>query len=146
MSDKKILALEYVSRHPIQAARLSDSTDSPVVAVDKYRIMQVISNLLSNAAKFSSPGDTVNISVADQVETARVEVSDTGPGIPEDFRERIFDRFSQVDSSDKRAVNGTGLGLNISKAIIERHGGTIDFEAVLGEGTTFFFELAKADR
>ena len=112
-----------------------------IVKADRDRIMQVLSNLLSNAAKFSSEGATVTVSVKRRNGIACVEVSDTGPGIPEDFRARIFDRFSQADAADDSAVQGTGLGLSISKAIIEQHDGKIDFDSRLGEGTTFFFEL-----
>jgi CheY-like chemotaxis protein len=73
----------------------------------------------------------------------RVEVRDRGPGIPEEFRKRIFQKFSQADSSDTRQKGGTGLGLNISRAIIERLGGSIGFDTRTGEGTTFYFELPE---
>jgi CheY-like chemotaxis protein len=73
----------------------------------------------------------------------RVEVSDRGPGIPEEFHKRIFQKFSQADSSDTRQKGGTGLGLNISRAIIERLGGSIGFDTEPGVGTTFFFELPQ---
>ena len=120
---------------------LDNIEKTTIVPADRERIIQVILNLLSNAAKFSPTGAEVNISVKATGECTRVEVSDTGCGIPENFSERIFDRFSQVDSSDKRTFQGTGLGLSISKAIIDRHGGIIEFEARIGGGTTFFFEL-----
>ncbi|MBT3989293.1 MAG: PAS domain S-box protein [Rhodospirillaceae bacterium] len=123
---------------------LSTSPDSTFIRADRNRVIQVISNLLSNAAKFSPAGSSVDIAVYDKAGTVRFEVSDTGPGIPEKYREKIFDRFSQIDSSDKRSVPGTGLGLNISKAIIERHNGSIDFVPRNGGGTTFFFDLPIA--
>ena len=66
---------------------------------------------------------------------------DRGPGVPEEFRERLFERFTQADASDSRRNTGTGLRLNIAKAIVERMGGTIDFEDADGGGTRFFFEL-----
>ena len=114
------------------------------VRADEARIGQVISNLLSNAAKFSQTGDVVDIAVKDKKHCVRVEVKDSGPGIAEEFRKSIFDRFSQADSTDIRKVQGTGLGLSISKSIIDQHDGKIDFKSRKGKGTTFFFELAKA--
>ena len=71
----------------------------------------------------------------------RVWVSDQGPGIPEDFRDIIFDRFAQADTTISRDKSGAGLGLNISKSIIDQHGGTIGFESHGNAGTTFYFEL-----
>lgn len=120
---------------------LKGSKNPVWVMVDKERLEQVLANLLSNAAKFSDQDTEVIISVEPEGKRARVEVSDTGPGIDEKFKERIFDRFSQADTGDTRAVKGTGLGLSISRAIIERHDGTIDFESRKGVGTTFRFEL-----
>ncbi len=120
---------------------INNRENNAFVMADRDRLSQVMSNLLSNAAKFSSEGDQVGVSILKNSENVRVEVSDSGPGIEEEYREKIFDRFSQIDSTDKRAVQGTGLGLSISKAIIDRHGGHIDFDSHLGEGTTFFFDL-----
>ncbi|MDP3413691.1 MAG: ATP-binding protein, partial [Polaromonas sp.] len=111
------------------------------VKVEADRLTQVVTNLLSNALKFSPPGGTVEVHVAKAGLGVRVEVRDHGPGIPEEFRARIFQKFSQADSSDTRQKSGTGLGLNISRALVERMGGSIGFESRLGEGTTFFFEL-----
>ena len=73
----------------------------------------------------------------------RVEVADQGPGVPEEFRGRIFQKFSQADSSDARRIGGTGLGLNISKMLVEKMGGHIGFENQAGAGTTFFFEMPE---
>jgi signal transduction histidine kinase len=113
------------------------------VRADPDRLIQVLTNLLSNAAKFSPYGETVMVRLRRDGQMIRVEVSDHGPGIPEEFHPRIFDKFAQVDSSDSRAKGGTGLGLSISKAIIERLGGRIGFETEVGLGTTFFFELPE---
>ena len=116
-----------------------------MVRGDGDRLIQVLANFLSNAAKFSPEGEKVEISVTAGKGTARVAVSDFGPGIPEEFHENVFAKFTQADSSDARQVGGTGLGLNISKTIIDKHGGEIGFDTKLGKGTTFFFELPLLD-
>ena len=106
--------------------------------------MQVMANLLSNAAKFSHENGIVEVSVARRNNTIiRVSVADHGYGITEKFYPTIFDKFTQEDSSDTRSKGGTGLGLNISKAIIEKHGGKIAFQSKVGEGSTFYFDLPQ---
>jgi len=100
-----------------------------------------MTNLLSNAAKFSPPSGSVDVSVALRDGAVRVGVGDRGPGIPEAFRNRIFGRFAQADSADSRIKGGTGLGLAISKRLIEMMQGRVGFEDREGGGTTFFFEL-----
>ena len=113
---------------------------------DHGRLMQVLSNLLSNAAKFSPENDVVDIVLDKQDRFFRISVHDNGPGIPLDFRSKIFGKFAQADVSNKRAKGGTGLGLNITRSIVEAHGGTIGFECPEGGGTTFYFTLpAKAE-
>src|SRR5205807_1272775 len=112
-----------------------------VVRADRKRLMQVMTNLLSNAAKFSPPNSAVDVTVAHKDAAVRVEVSDRGPGIPEAFRGRIFGRFAQADSADSRVKGGTGLGLAICKRLVEMMQGRIGFEDREGGGTTFFFEL-----
>ena len=125
------------------------------VNVDSDRIIQVLVNLLSNASKFADKASLVDISMncfeqdtscAEDLGVARnmsvrIEVSNYGAGIPEEFRQRIFGRFSQVDGSDQRQKGGTGLGLNICKSIIQAHGGTIDYSSLPGGKTTFYFDL-----
>ncbi|GEM_PF-568228 len=116
--------------------------EAPVmVSGDRDRLMQVMSNLMSNAAKFSTKGQAVVVSVETIDGVARVSVKDTGSGIPKESQATIFDRFTQADSSDQRKKGGTGLGLNIVKQMIKAHGGKIDFVSQEGKGTTFFFEL-----
>ena len=123
---------------------MGGSIPAAYITGDNDRLMQVMTNLLSNAAKFSSPGDKVEISVTREGNMIRVSVADQGLGIPEDFQDRIFERFTQADSSDTRIKGGTGLGLNISKAIVDVHKGIIDFHTTHGQGSTFYFELREA--
>ncbi|MFQ5631138.1 MAG: response regulator, partial [bacterium] len=113
------------------------------VKADSDRLIQVMTNLLSNAVKFSPADGTVKVSVSRHAQSIRVAITDQGNGIPEEFRDTIFQKFAQADSSDTRQKGGTGLGLNICKAIIERLGGKIDFETKTGVGATFYFDLPE---
>jgi PAS domain S-box-containing protein len=111
------------------------------VVADHKRLLQVMTNLLSNAAKFSPEGDAVHIAMSEDGWAVRIAVHDRGPGIPEAFRSRIFGRFAQADSTATRQKGGTGLGLAICKRLIEMMQGRIAFEDRPGGGTTFWFEL-----
>jgi PAS domain S-box-containing protein len=111
------------------------------VRVDGPRLHQVLANLLSNAAKFSPPDSQVEIRMLRHGAMARVEVQDYGAGIAPEFRGRIFQKFSQADSSDTRQKGGTGLGLAISKEIVERMAGRIGFDSEAGKGSCFYIEL-----
>ncbi len=111
------------------------------VRVDEHRLQQVLANLLSNAAKFSPAGEAVILSSCRRGDQVRVSVRDRGPGIPQAFRQRIFQKFSQADSSDTRHKGGTGLGLAISKELVERMHGCIGFDSEPGLGACFWFEL-----
>ena len=113
------------------------------VKADHKRLLQVMTNLLSNAAKFSPAGEAVEVSMEDLGAQVRVSVHDHGPGIPENFRTRIFGRFAQADSSVTRQKGGTGLGLAICKRLIDLMEGRIGFTDRDGGGTVFFFELPK---
>lgn len=113
------------------------------VYADSNRLMQLMTNLLSNAAKFSQAGDVVSVSMLRHNNSIRVSVLDHGPGIPEEFHNKIFQRFAQADASDSRQKGGTGLGLSISKAIVERHNGQIGFNTKAGAGTTLYFDLPE---
>jgi len=105
------------------------------------RLMQVMANLLSNAAKFSPRGARVEVHLQRAGDAYRVSVVDGGPGIAEDFKPRVFDRFAQADSSTSRQRGGTGLGLAICRMIMDKLGGSIDFASTLGAGATFYFDL-----
>lgn len=122
------------------AIELEDGDDADVL-IDSDRLMQVLTNLISNAAKFSPPGGVVRIRVDREGADARITVSDNGPGIPADFCARIFQKFAQADASDTRVKGGTGLGLSIAKTITERLGGRIGFDTVPGKGTSFYVIL-----
>ena len=118
--------------------------DEPLwVNIDNDRITQVLTNLVSNAVKFSPRSAVVEVTLSRRDESVRIEILDHGSGIPDEFRSRIFQKFSQADSSDTRVKGGTGLGLAISKAIVERLGGSIGFTSTAGVGSTFFFELPE---
>lgn len=114
------------------------------VLVDPGRFLQVMANLLSNASKFSPAGAAIEVSARCSQGRVRVSVRDYGKGIPPEFQPRVFQKFSQADSSDSRSRAGTGLGLAISRAIVERLGGHIDFDSGPG-GSTFYFELPDAE-
>jgi signal transduction histidine kinase len=120
---------------------LTQRADALEVYVDGQRMMQVLDNFLSNAAKFSPKGEAVEVAVRDMGDRVRVEVTDHGPGIPDAFRQHIFEKFSQADASDTRQKGGTGLGLAIAKELVEHMHGQIGFESDPHKGTTFFAEL-----
>jgi PAS domain S-box-containing protein len=118
-----------------------DETEPVPVNGDTDRLVQVVTNLLSNAVKFSSRGGAVTVHVVSDGTQARLSVIDRGPGVPENFRDRIFSRFAQADGSDARGKSGTGLGLYIAKEIAERHGGRLWFQSPAEGGATFHLDL-----
>ena len=130
----------YADRFKVHLALVGEPPDVTVRA-DRKRLMQAMTNFLSNAAKFSPPDGTVEVSARLEGDGVRVEVADRGPGIPEKFRSRIFGRFAQADLADSRIKGGTGLGLSISKRLVEMMQGRVGFEDRAGGGTTFFLAL-----
>jgi signal transduction histidine kinase len=112
--------------------------DSLVAEFDHERILQVLTNLVGNALKFTAKGGHITVRVDRRGNDVCFAVEDTGEGIPSDRLEKIFDRFFQSHGSDRR---GLGLGLFIAKSLVEAHAGRIWAESVLGRGTTFFFTL-----
>lgn len=109
--------------------------------VDQDRILQVLSNLIGNALKFTPSGGMIRLFTKKSSRSIEVCVADNGPGIPKEKMEEIFERFSQLRSSDRR---GLGLGLFISKWIVEAHGGEIKVASEEGKGCTFSFTLPLA--
>ncbi len=112
-----------------------------LVWVDGLRLQQVLGNFLSNAVKFTPEGGEIRLHSSLRGTKVRISVTDQGPGIPEAFRSRVFEKFAQADASDSRQKSGTGLGLAVTKELIERMGGTVGFDCVPGQGTTFWCEL-----
>ncbi|KIN79171.1 sensor histidine kinase [Sulfitobacter mediterraneus] len=123
---------------------LGDMPDDVYVHADEARLEQVVTNIMSNAAKFSFEGGEVDISMVATDDKLRILVRDRGIGLEIGDKEKVFDRFSQLDSSDQRRAGGTGLGMNISKKIVEAHGGSIDYVPNPDKGTTFFIEFDRA--
>jgi len=114
----------------------------PVANGDERRITQVLLNLVGNAIKFTDAGEVaVRVTLPDGMFV--VSVADTGPGIREEDRQKIFEEFQQVDSSSTKIKGGTGLGLAIAKRIVEMHGGRIWVESTVGKGSTFFFSIPR---
>jgi len=111
---------------------------SAIVHADRDRLLQMIDNLVGNAMKFTPRGGCVSVGGYVEPDEVRVTVADTGPGIPEELRERLFDRFWQARGADRR---GLGLGLHIAKSIAEAHGGRLWVESTIGSGSTFHFAM-----
>ena len=136
----------YAQQYDVHFQLQADPPDC-LINVDSSRFIQILTNLLSNAAKFSFKGDSIEIEILRQGTRITISVIDHGSGIPEEYRSRIFDKFSQADSSDTRSKGGTGLGLNIAKVMAEKMGGTLDYESTPGIGTRFFvsFPVSQAE-
>ena len=128
------------------AVILDDDVPDAAIEVDPERLQQILGNLLSNAIKFSPAGSVVIVSCAGRDGWLRLTVRDDGPGIPEAFRPRIFDAFTQADPPGTRSAGGTGLGLKITRTLVEELGGRIRFEPTDGGGTTFHVDLPHEAR
>ena len=122
---------------------LNPDTDGRLWSYDSDRIEQVLTNLIDNAARYTEPHDSITIQVDENETEDILYITDTGSGIAPEHLEQVFERFYKVDAARKRGKQGTGLGLFICRMIIEEHGGQIDVESELGEGTTFIIKLPK---
>ena len=125
------------------AVRLDPASIKVVVGADSDLVLQVISNLLSNAVKFSPSGGEVCVKVENFGAMGRLSVCDQGPGVPDDYRTRIFEKFVQVDAADDRKKGGTGLGLSIVKQIMLRLGGEVGLKSLPMRGCVFYFLLPR---
>ncbi|WP_166139905.1 sensor histidine kinase [Nocardioides ochotonae] len=142
-------ALDLITASAVELAAMAQDVGVTIeigeasgrVVADRDRVAQALTNLIGNAVKFSDPGSRVTLCAEPSTDEVTFRVVDTGRGIPPDRLEAVFERFQQVDSTDAREKGGTGLGLTISRGIIERHGGRIWAESAVGAGTTVSFTL-----
>ncbi len=125
------------------AVRLDEQASDASIQTDPRRLTQVVSNLLTNAAKFSPRGGEVGVSIEVADERIHIAVRDRGPGIPDEFKDRIFDKFVQVEASDSRQRGGNGLGLSIAKQYMNRLGGDLRHGSAEGGGTVFHLDLPR---
>jgi signal transduction histidine kinase len=149
--DREEVDLSDIVTHAVESARpraessaiefqLDIERIAPVLG-EQVRLAQLLDNLVSNAVKFTPSGGRVTVRLTEADGNARIEVSDTGIGIPDEERDKLFERFFRSQTALERQIQGTGLGLYISKAIVEAHGGRIGVHSTEGMGTTFVVEL-----
>jgi PAS domain S-box-containing protein len=157
-SDSVRVQLEEVELHELTAEAVAMSrqrahaesreihvaADTGVFVADRRRILQVLTNLIGNALKFSDPGEIVSVTASISPQETVFSISDQGRGIPQHMVEQIFQPFEQVDAEDHNRLGGAGLGLAISKAIVDRHEGRIWVESRVDSGSTFFVSLPTA--
>jgi PAS domain S-box-containing protein len=136
------LNMEYVEAFNCSLI-VTERAQDILVRVDQHRMLQVLTNLISNAAKFSFTEEQVKIATRCEDDNVQISVTNHGPGIPIHFRDKVFEKFAQADLSDTRSKQGTGLGLSISKALVDLHGGELSFESELEKDTTFHIELKR---
>ena len=149
IAQSKEINQPYAERLGVTIGLDETSPEPLTIHADAQRLSQVLGNLLSNAAKFSSKGSTVVLSWrrhrverdGNQMDGVRISVTDQGTGIPLEFQSRVFQPFAQADSSASRKVGGTGLGLSICKVIVEHLNGNISFETEEGKGTVFHLDF-----
>ena len=133
---------EYAKQFGVHL-QVETGAENARVLGDRDRLMQVLTNLLSNAVKHSPEHGVISVEIVRNDGYWRVMITDSGPGIPESFRDEVFKKFAQADATDRRKRGGTGLGLSISKAIIDRLGGRIGFDSEPGVRTCYYFDLPK---
>ena len=116
----------------------------PDILADETRIKQVFLNLIDNAIKYNHPKGGISITAHETDDVVKVDIADTGIGIPNKDLPRLFERFYRVDKARSRELGGTGLGLSIVKHIIQAHNGEVSVQSVEGQGSTFSFTIPKA--
>ena len=129
LAERQRLALSVEAEAP--------PADAPPVYLDSELFKQIVGNLVSNAIKFTPAGGRVTVSTDERVDAVAIAVADTGVGIPESMQERIFERFAQADDAATRAQEGAGIGLALTRTLVDLHGGTLTVESTEGTGATF---------
>ena len=123
--------------------RVQSICNSQKLFADPKRVEQVLTNLIDNAIKYCPNHSTITVEWSENKKTVKLEVKDNGHGIPEEYLDRLFERFYRLDKGRSREMGGTGLGLSIVKHIMQRHNGTVSVESTVGSGTTFVCEFPK---
>jgi signal transduction histidine kinase len=129
---------------PPIAFSTSIAPDAASVRADPEAVRQILTNVLDNASRYTPAGGRVRVQAVREDAEVRIEIADTGPGIPGEHLSRIFERFYRVDPARSRALGGTGLGLAIVKHLVEAHGGRVEAQSTLGHGTTIVMTLPAA--
>jgi len=133
LADARGIAISYIH------------ADTPhTVLANKEKLKEVVTNLISNAIKYNKPNGKITITFTENEDSITTEISDTGYGIPEKYHNKIFEKFFRATSKEVEEITGTGLGLFISKMLLEKMGGTITFSSIEHEGSTFAFTLKKS--
>lgn len=130
----------YADKYSVTLESIKPDRDT-IIFADRSRLLQVMTNLISNACKYSPKNARVEITTTREGKSVQVNITDYGSGIPDSFKKNIFQKFHQADSSDTRAKGGTGLGLSITRSIVEHHNGEIWFDSIPEKYTTFSFKL-----
>ena len=139
--DQTIIANRALAEVRDISVRLAMLSSRCMVRADTDRLIQILTNLISNAIKFSKQGDEIIVRVDVIAGAAKISVRDHGAGIPEEFRSRIFGKFAQAKTDDSQPKGGSGLGLHIAAKMVAQHGGTIGFSDASDGGTIFYFQI-----
>lgn len=144
--DRSLALSEDRARRSGVRLELTHAQQQTALRVDPQRLLQVLGKLISNAIKYSAQGQSVQITARHHGEHVSIRVQDQGPGIPDEFRSRIFQRFARADSSDTRKVDGAGLGLHIAKELVERMAGEIGIDTAYDSGTAFWVRFPALNK